>query len=113
MQKYITLSFAIIRTVTHKVDCINKQETMKLAYVTNIRNSVIMSDKAPIKVHFLPFVTILLLKFLCMKLCLIITSVTIPIMFKCLLLLHFISYREQHSKQLSQYSYQSRQNLDL
>lgn len=72
-----------------------------------------MSDKALVKVHFVPFVIILLLKLLCMKLCLIVTSVTIPILFKCLLLLHFISYQEQHSKQLSRYSYQSRQNSDL
>lgn len=56
---------------------------------------------------------ILLLKSLCMKLCLIITSVTIHTLFKCILLPYFISYQEQHSKQLSQYSYQSRQNSDL
>lgn len=56
---------------------------------------------------------ILLLKLLCMKLCLIITSVTIPALFKCLLLLHFISYQEQHSKHLSQCSYQRRKNPGL
>lgn len=72
-----------------------------------------MSDKALVKVHFVPFVMILLLKLLCMKLCLIITSVTIHTLFKCILLPYFISYQEQHSKQLSQYSYQSRQNSDL
>lgn len=72
-----------------------------------------MSDKALLKVYFLPFVMILLLKLFCMKLCLIIRSVTIPALFKCLLLLHFISYQEQHSKHLSQCSYQRRQNPDL
>lgn len=68
-----------------------------------------MSDKALLKVYFLPFVMILLLKLLC----LIITSVTIPALFKCLLLLRFISYQEQHSKHLSQCSYQRRQNPGL
>lgn len=72
-----------------------------------------MSDKALLKVYFLPFVMILLLKLLCVKLCLIITSVTILALFKCLLLLRFISYQEQHSKHLSQCSYQRRQNPGL
>lgn len=43
-----------------------------------------MSDKALVKVHFVPFVMILLLKLLCMKWCLIVTSVTIHILFKCI-----------------------------
>lgn len=49
--------YLIFRTVAQIVYCIKSEETVKLAYVPNIR-IIVMSDKALVKVHFVPFVMI-------------------------------------------------------